>query len=298
MPSYAFHLVDAFTTSPFCGNPCAVVPNADGLNDGDMLRIARETNAPETAFVFQPSRPGSPDGSEAHVRVRYFMPRQEIPFAGHPTIATAFLLRELGRLPAGRTANFAFNIGTLPVDIPAAGASEVIMRQPVPELAAPLSLPDMLQALRLDPADALSDLPPQLVKGGVPFVVLPVAQLETLHGITMDRDALGKLLQQAGVNAVYVFTPGGMEAGTHFHARLLDPFSAGEDPYTGSAAGCLAAYAVAHGLADADTLVLEQGHVLHRPGRGTLYLGRNGDTLTDLRLGGNAVITAEGHLHW
>ena len=90
MPNCTFHIVDAFTAEPFTGNPCAVVTDADGIDPSDMLRIARETNAPETAFVLA--------SDKADVRVRYFMPRGEIPFAGHPTIATGHLLRELGVL--------------------------------------------------------------------------------------------------------------------------------------------------------------------------------------------------------
>ena len=108
MPNCTFHIVDAFTAVPFTGNPCAVVTDADGIEPADMLRIARETNAPETAFVLA--------SDKADVRVRYFMPRGEIPFAGHPTIATGHLLRELGVLKPG-TARFEFAIGVLPVDI-------------------------------------------------------------------------------------------------------------------------------------------------------------------------------------
>lgn len=120
MPNCTFHIVDAFTAVPFTGNPCAVVTDADGIEPADMLRIARETNAPETAFVLA--------SDKADVRVRYFMPRGEIPFAGHPTIATGHLLRELGVLKPG-TARFEFAIGVLPVDI---RPDRVIMTQPPP----------------------------------------------------------------------------------------------------------------------------------------------------------------------
>ena len=119
MPNCTFHIVDAFTAVPFTGNPCAVVTDADGIEPADMLRIARETNAPETAFVLA--------SDKADVRVRYFMPRGEIPFAGHPTIATGHLLRELGVLKPG-TARFEFAIGVLPVDI---RPDRVIMTQPL-----------------------------------------------------------------------------------------------------------------------------------------------------------------------
>ncbi|HPO57978.1 MAG TPA: PhzF family phenazine biosynthesis isomerase, partial [Anaerolineaceae bacterium] len=109
MGSYRFVTLDAFTSTPFAGNPCAVIPEAAGLTDDEMQKIARETNAPETAFIF-PSE-------QADFRVRYYTPRSEIPFAGHPTIATVFLLAQEGRVPLVEPVTrltVEFNIGVLP----------------------------------------------------------------------------------------------------------------------------------------------------------------------------------------
>ena len=147
MPNCTFHIVDAFTAEPFTGNPCAVVTDADGIDPSDMLRIARETNAPETAFVLA--------SDKADVRVRYFMPRGEIPFAGHPTIATGHLLRELGVLKPG-TARFEFAIGVLPVDI---RPDKVIMTQPpaVPDTC--VDAGTTAQALGLQASDLREGLP-------------------------------------------------------------------------------------------------------------------------------------------
>lgn len=293
MPKRTFYLVDAFTDRAFCGNPCAVIPEADGLSDVEMQCIARETNAPETAFVFSANVP-----ADADVRVRYFMPRQEIPFAGHPTIATGFLLNHLGRFAAGCTARFAFNIGTLPVDILPEGSASVVMSQPVPIMGENLDTSAIARALHLTGADLLEGLPARLVRGGVSFAVMPVADVTTLHNITMNRDALGPLLDAIQVNAIYVFAPHGIDPQADFHARLLDPFAAGEDPYTGSAAGCLAAYVHAHGLSKKNSIMLEQGHVLHRPGTGMLTLHKNNGALVGLQLGGTAIVTAKGVLNW
>ena len=161
MPNCTFHIVDAFTAVPFTGNPCAVVTDADGIEPADMLRIARETNAPETAFVLA--------SDKADVRVRYFMPRGEIPFAGHPTIATGHLLRELGVLKPG-TARFEFAIGVLPVDI---RPDRVIMTQPpaVPDTCADAGT--TAQALGLQASDLREGLPCQLMRGGVSFLMVP-----------------------------------------------------------------------------------------------------------------------------
>ena len=154
MPNCTFHIVDAFTVEPFTGNPCAVVTDADGIDPADMLRIARETNAPETAFVLA--------SDKADVRVRYFMPRGESPFAGHPTIATGHLLRELSVLKPG-TAWFEFTIGVLPVDI---RPDRVIMTQPpaVPDTCADAGT--TAQALGLQASDLREGLPCQLMRGG------------------------------------------------------------------------------------------------------------------------------------
>lgn len=258
MPNCTFHIVDAFTAVPFTGNPCAVVTDADGIEPADMLRIARETNAPETAFVLA--------SDKADVRVRYFMPRGEIPFAGHPTIATGHLLRELGVLKPG-TARFEFAIGVLPVDI---RPDRVIMTQPpaVPDTCADAGT--TAQALGLQASDLREGLPCQLMRGGVSFLMVPVRELAALRRINMDRPALKAVLAPLGVSAAYVFAPEGVEPETDVHARLIDPDNAGEDPFTGSAAGCMASYMHAHGLCSGTRIRLEQGHILDRPGTGEL----------------------------
>ena len=202
MPNCTFHIVDAFTAVPFTGNPCAVVTDADGIEPADMLRIARETNAPETAFVLA--------SDKADVRVRYFMPRGEIPFAGHPTIATGHLLRELGVLKPG-TARFEFAIGVLPVDI---RPDRVIMTQPpaVPDTCADAGT--TAQALGLQASDLREGLPCQLMRGGVSFLMVPVRELAALRRINMDRPALKAVLAPLGVSAAYVFAPEGVEPET------------------------------------------------------------------------------------
>lgn len=156
-----------------------------------MLRIARETNAPETAFVLA--------SDKADVRVRYFMPRGEIPFAGHPTIATGHLLRELGVLKPG-TARFEFAIGVLPVDI---RPDRVIMTQPpaVPDTCADAGT--MAQALGLQASDLREGLPCQLMQGGVSFLMVPVRELAGApadqHGQARPQSCFGAPRRVGGV---------------------------------------------------------------------------------------------------
>lgn len=288
MPNCTFHIVDAFTATPLAGNPCAVVTDADGVDPADMVRIARETNAPETAFVL-PS-------DKADVRVRYFMPRGEIPFAGHPTIATGHLLRELGMLKPG-TARFEFAIGVLPVDI---HPDKVVMTQPpaIPDIG--VDSATAAQALGLRISDLREGLPCQLMRGGVSFLMVPVRTIAALRRIDMDRPGLKAILSGLGVSAAYVFAPEGVGPGTDAHARLIDPDNAGEDPFTGSAAGCMASYMHAYGLCPGTRIRLEQGHILERPGTGELELVLDPESgkLDAIRLSGTAVISASGTLYW
>lgn len=283
-----FYLVDAFTKTPFTGNPCAVVPEADDLLDEEMERIARETNAPETVFVLA--------SKEADIRVRCFMPRGEIAFAGHPTIASGHLLRELGTLGIG-TARFAFNIGVLPVDI---APDSVTMTQPPAVPGVCVDSARTARALGLDISDLREGLPCRLMRGGVGFLLVPVRDYPVLGRICMDRAALKEILSAQGVSAAYVFAPQGVDPDADFHARLIDPDNAGEDPFTGSAAGCMASYVHAHGVCPGSRLRLEQGHLLQRPGIGDLelVLSAEGAELQAVRLSGAAVTTASGVLEW
>ena len=134
------------------------------------------------------------------------------------------------------------------------------------------------------------------MRGGVSFLMVPVRELAALRRINMDRPALKAVLAPLGVSAAYVFAPEGVEPETDVHARLIDPDNAGEDPFTGSAAGCMASYMHAHGLCSGTRIRLEQGHILDRPGTGELELILASDSgkLDAVRLGGTAVSSASG----
>ncbi|MGC8837627.1 MAG: PhzF family phenazine biosynthesis protein [Anaerolineae bacterium] len=291
MRRYRVVYVDAFTEVPFAGNPCAVLPDAQGLSDEEMQAIARETNLSETSFVL-PSE-------QADFRARYFTPRAEIPFAGHPTIATAFLLAEEGRIPLqGPMARIAleFQIGVLPVEVEARDGVPrwVVMTQRRPTFGATFSAAEVAPCLGLDAASLREDCPSQVVDTGVPFLLVPARDLAALERVQVDRPALQALCRRAGVDAAFVFCLGGFSPEADTHARLLDPWGTHEDPFTGSASGAMAAFLVRYGLKPGPRLVAEQGHFVGRPGLGLLeVLGTRG-RIEAVRLAGPAVRVMEG----
>ena len=292
MRSYRIVYVDAFTRTPLAGNPCAVFPDARGLSAEEMQAIACETNLSETSFVL-PSE-------VADFKVRYFTPRHELPFAGHPTIATAFTLAQEGLVqlqqPVTRI-HLEFKVGVLPVEITAAaagGPERVIMTQRPPVFGATFAAADVAACFRLQPSDLRPDCPPQVVSTGVPFLLVPAASLELLGRVEMDRPALAALCDRAGVSAAFMFCLRGFSPEADTHARLLDPRGASEDPYTGSAAGCMGVYVVRYGLRPGPVLVAEQGHFVGRPGVGVLEVTGSPAGVESIRLGGAAVKVMEG----
>lgn len=294
MKSYRVITLDAFTTTPFAGNPCAVLPEADGLSDAQMQAIARETNLPETAFVLASSR--------ADFRVRYFTPRQELGFAGHPTIATTFLLAMEKRFPLVEpitTVQVEFNIGVLPVDIQVEKGApvEAIMTQQLPTFGKQFPADETAACFNLAATDLRSDCPVQVVGTGVAFLMVPVIHFDVLGKVKMDREKLGALVDQAGVSAAFMFSIGGVDPAADTHARLLDPRSAFEDPFTGSAAGAMGAFIIHYGLSKGPYLQAEQGHFVGRPGRGVLEIGQKDGNITSVRLAGKAVKVMEGQVY-
>ena len=293
MKSYRVLYLDAFTTQPYAGNPCAVLPDARGLSDEQMQTIARETNLSETAFVF-PSE-------NADFAVRYFTPRYELPFAGHPTIATTFMLAQEGMVdlqePLTRI-QLEFKVGVLPVEIEVKNGQplQAVMTQKPPEFGQTFSSSETAACFGLAESDLRSDCPVQVVSTGVAFLMVPVTGLGKLEKIRMDRDALAVLTKKAGVDAAYVFALEGFSAQADTHARLIDPHGSNEDPYTGSATGCMGAYLVQYGLKKGPIIQAEQGHFVQRPGLGILDVVGKPGAVQQVKLGGAAVKVLDGQL--
>ena len=293
MKDYPVVYIDAFTTRPYAGNPCAVLPQADGLTDDQMQAIARETNLSETAFVFR--------SANADFKVRYFTPRTELPFAGHPTIATAFMLAEGEYVPLREPVTriqLEFKVGVLPVDIEVRDGKpvRVVMTQKPPAFGPAFAPDEVAPCLGLQPQDLRADVPSQVIGTGVPFLIVPALNVDVLGKVRMDRDALAALVKRAGVSAAFMFALGGFKPGADLHGRLFDPQGTTEDSYTGSAMGAAGCFVVRYGLKPGPRLLAEQGNFVGRPGEGVLEISGPASAIDGVRLGGAAVRVMEGKL--
>jgi trans-2,3-dihydro-3-hydroxyanthranilate isomerase len=288
---YRIVYVDAFTTEPFKGNPCAILPACQDLSPEEMQMIARETNLSETSFVL-PSQ-------EADFRVRYFAPWGEIPFAGHPTIATAFLLASEGKIALHENrarVTFQFEIGVLPLEIfEDERGIKVVMTQKTPQFGTIVPWERIRSCFNLLEEEFLESLPPQVVSTGVPFLIVPLKSLEALRRTEMERGALKNLLEELGISGSFLFTLETIDLRNDTHARLFNPYGIGEDPFTGSASGALAAYVYTY-LNPKKILRMEQGHFLGRPGVGEAELVFEGENIRAVKLSGYAVATLEGEI--
>ena len=294
MPALPLLLVDAFTDRPFAGNACAVVLDAGALSRELMQAIAREMNQSETAFVL--------GGSGTRFDVRYYTPGEEIPLAGHPTIATTAALADASRLvPTGARTEVTFVLRDGPISIryetPAAGLPRVVMTQRRPELLQTLDRDATAPVFGLQASDLRADAPVQVVSTGTPQLMIPVASLEALRRSRLDVPAYVALRAREKFFSVHLFvvegaTPRGRTFARHFGV----PPDHTEDPVTGSANGGMGAYLFHHRLVRDHDFVAEQGHWMGRPGAVDVHLEGTPEDVRSVSVGGTAVVVARGTL--
>jgi trans-2,3-dihydro-3-hydroxyanthranilate isomerase len=284
---FAFVTLDVFSSRPLEGNPLAVFPDARGLSSEEMQAIARETNLSETTFIL----PGEERVAGAH-RVRIFTTQEELPFAGHPTLGTAMALHQT---TGAQTITLDLNVGAIPVQFTTRdGLPFGEMRQRDPEFGATHSREDVARAAGIDVEDLASDVPIQTVSTGVPFIIVPMQKLARLQRLTLNFAQASEYLDRADGKFFYFVS---RETGTNatLHARMI--FYNGEDPATGSAAGCCTAWAVRHNvLAPEAQGLIEQGVEMKRPSAIYIRASRTGDQVSNVRVGGHAVEVARGTL--
>ncbi|MBC8252953.1 MAG: PhzF family phenazine biosynthesis protein [Ardenticatenia bacterium] len=294
MPAYPFMQVDAFTDHPLGGNPCAVLFDSDDLDDETMLAIAGEMNLSETAFVRR--------STVADFGVRYFTPAEEIPLAGHPTIATAFALVDSGRLTLTgdhTTITLELKVGPIPVEIHSSRGQ--VRRggvwQKKPRFLATYRPPQILPVFGLSADDVLPIAPIQTVSTGTPQLMVPVRDLEVLRRAQMDIAAYVELRAGADFFSAHLFClRGHTDAGTTFARHFVTPPDLLEDPFTGSATGGMGAYLWHHGLIDRPQFVAQQGHWMNRPGQATVEVVGSRDDIETVKVGGAAVTVVRGEL--
>lgn len=296
--------VDVFAKKPFQGNPLAVFPDAKGLSSRDMQLLAREMNLSETTFVLPPSKRSSADA-----RVRIFTPDAEIPYAGHPTIGTFFVLAKDGTIPVGEgmtVARMEAKAGVLPVEIFTRHGSvtRVVTVQGKPVFGPVFRDTALLaEALSLRKSDLdVANAPPQLVSTGLPWLITPVRSRKALERISVDAAAFAKAVKRLprGVVDIYATTLDPVDRRATSHSRGFSLVAGGivEDPATGSASGCLGAYLVRRGMVDARTqarMINEQGFEMGRPSKISIEVRSAADaTVESVRVGGPVVEVMRG----
>ncbi|MDR3752291.1 MAG: PhzF family phenazine biosynthesis protein [Terracidiphilus sp.] len=294
-----YFVVDVFTEAPLAGNPLAVVENTCGLTTERMQAIAREFNLSETTFVER--RPAEVERAEG-VRVRVFTTQEELPFAGHPTLGTASVLKMIApETLEGDTVTLALGVGPVPVRFASCAADGAAifgeMTQREPEFGAELDAAEVAPLLGLALEDMDPALPPQVVSTGAPFAIVALKKIEALARLKVDQDAATAWLRERGARWFYVLAPDLIQNqnGTKYRARMQ--FYGGEDPATGSAAGCAISYLVARGAVPSGARVhVSQGVEMGRPS--DLYLSAKKDSarVTDVRVGGSTILVAKGQL--
>jgi len=292
LPVRIFQL-DAFTDTPFAGNPATVVLDADGAPDHLLHAIAREFPHAETAFVF------SSVGTDHDVALRFFNARKEAPFVGHATIAAHAVLRRLGKRPSGMLRQ---RSGTGVIEVGERGAT-IEFRQSLPELGAPLSATlsaRVAAALALPTARLSTVLQPLIARKGSTRLLLPLEDRAALEVLAPNHDALVDLGREIGAEGFFPFALDRQGSALVTEARMFCPaLGIPEDPVSGNAHAMLAAYLFAAGLIDARSagFVGIQGRQMGRPGRVEVGLDCDGTALASVRIGGCAVLVSAGELY-
>jgi trans-2,3-dihydro-3-hydroxyanthranilate isomerase len=286
--------IDAFTDMPLGGNPCAIIFDADDLNDERRLAIAREMNLSETSFVVR--------SDVADFGARYFTPAEEIPLAGHPTIATVFALIDAGRLKLTgdlTTISLELRVGPIRVDIQARNGDvrNIVMSQKRPQFLRTYTPEEVMPVFGLTAADVLPSAPLQTVSTGTPQLMIPVRDLDVLRRSSLNTALYVQLRARGDFFSTHLFCLQGVtEQGDTFARHFVTPPDLLEDPFTGSATGGMGAYLWHHGLIERPTFKAEQGHWMQRPGIAQVEVVGPRDDIETVKVGGSAVTVLRGEL--
>lgn len=290
MVNLPFYIVDVFAQSKYAGNQLAVVADAGYLSDREMLAIAKEMNYSETTFI----RDRQPHNGGYDVRI--FTPEKELPFAGHPTLGTAYILQqEIIDCPS-EIILLNLKAGQIPVQLQ--GTDLLWMRQNHPTFGQCFEVGDLAGVLNLEPDNIDSKFPIQAVSTGIPFIIVPLKTHESLQKIRVNRDKYFEFIDNIAVQAILVFCPETYSAENDLSVRVFaECWGIPEDPATGSANGCLAGYLVEYaywGDRAVDARV-EQGYEMGRPSLLFLKAQKKEDGI-EVFVGGNVVMVAKGEL--
>jgi trans-2,3-dihydro-3-hydroxyanthranilate isomerase len=290
--SLSFFIVDVFAETKYAGNQLAVFTNAGHLKTEEMQRLAKEINFSETTFVL------SPEPQANGYDVRIFTPTQELPFAGHPTLGTAFVLQQaLIQQPIAQI-NLNLKVGQIPVTLTYQDQTPDIlwMQQNPPIFGERLTAESIAPVLGLAADEIDSRFPIQIVSTGIPFILVPLKTLAALQCIKVNVDRLFALVETLAAKEIFVFCPETRHPANQFSARMFAHcLGIPEDPATGSANGCFAAYLSHHRYLGSNVVDarVEQGYEIDRPSLLLIKTQLIGESIA-VQVGGKVVMVAQG----
>jgi len=291
MQPLTFYILDVFAEETYAGNQLAVIANGQGLSGERMQRITREFNFSETTFILS----GRKDNGGYDVRI--FTPGEEVPFAGHPTVGTAWAIRNLLTLDRPAQIRLNLKVGQIPVSF---DGDITWMTTPKPVFGETLAPAVLAGILGLDLKDIDARFPVQVVSTGLPAVLVPLKTLRAVERARVRMDLLQDLAetQEAG-KTVLVFCPETLSRENHLHVRVFAPLvNVHEDPATGSANSCLAGYLVRHGYFGEGPvdIKVEQGYEMGRPSKLHLRARQKTKGPIEVQVGGKVQFVAKGEL--
>jgi len=283
-----FYILDVFAERKYAGNQLAVFRRAGGISGEEMQRIAREINFSETTFIL------SDEPSQGGFDVRIFTPREEIPFAGHPTLGTAQIIRSfiLQEKPDRLTLNL--KAGQISVTF---GEDGYGWMKQIPPVFGPCHTPETLAGiLGLEISEIDERYPVQEVSTGLPFFIVPLKSIAALKKARVNKDRYFDFVSGTAAKSLLVFCPETHEPHHDLSVRVfVDYYGVPEDPATGSGNGCLAGYLVKYRYFGKDTLSVrsEQGYEIGRPSLLLLKAEEKGEEI-DVFVGGKSILVAQG----
>jgi len=286
-----FYQVDVFSNKLFGGNPLAVFLKGEDFKEEQLLQAAREMNLSETTFVFPPSH------TTADFDVRIFTPEKEIPFAGHPTLGTAFVLKYAGFVPDTKNHLLLnFKTGLVPVHIQDDGI--ISMQTPPGEILQTFSnTKEVAKSLGLKENNIEPDLPIQAVTTGFPALLVPINSLGAMKEILLDLALLKPLLKEGKADMIYPFTRQTFDQKNSIHARGFAPFiGIPEDPGTGSVASALGYYLYEKNSKE-KSIIIEQGYEMKRPSNIFVEIDGIEGRTNEIRIGGRIKLVFKGTLY-
>jgi trans-2,3-dihydro-3-hydroxyanthranilate isomerase len=301
--SYEFVQLDVFTQTALTGNALAIFVDARGLDDDEMQALAREMNLSETTFILP--RDATTEARDGK-KVRIFTVVEELPFAGHPTLGTALYLYASGSASdSGKPAEITLDLKAGKIAVRFSGQAENAgynrvdgrifgeMRQRDPEFGATFSRLEIACVIGVAPDEIAEEWPVQSVSTGLSFTIVPLRNPETLANLNFAYASAEEFLKEHRSKFFYFLCPQRRQDGLEVLARMF--FYGGEDPATGSAAGCAASWMVQHKIAKSDEqVVIRQGDAIRRPSEMYVRATRDGERVTNVRVGGYAVEVLRG----